>query len=531
MWRPSLAAVAATGMLLSAGGSSQVASGAGAKPSFPKSFTGVVTRHLDRTFDGGGDTEDWTATITFRRTQVYPSSAGYHGAALADGKMSGTFRTCRYGFGPLKLRVEGTIVIRAAHDSPTGFRYDLNGGGGPTTVPYREQCSTPGTPRTSTQVSFSWNSSSPSPVYRPPRLTGRIEGRQDGNHGVVTWNLVGQADESCDELKARASARTALRAARVMLDGSASTPKGCIRAYKWSFAPGANCRAAALKPSTKSGPTPTIVPLCSLGATLTVVGDNGKRATVSTEIRVLPREAGFRTPRVEHEEKREEDPRIDDPPFTHDGEDYGARNGGIVIGTNVSACRDGSRGPPFLCPDVGSGTGLGKRYTLATVHDPGGPFDGFSYVESAPLTIERLGILNYWFLPGGPPVAPGKRSFFDYNRLHGTDVRGFLTAASVHEGMGRPARLSTGHSGRLQAHISVPDREFDPRRILESRFGRARNRLRDDLDRELSDISVLLATATRDPLPEIWSGKLWLYDPELERWVKEDWKVGPSDKQ
>jgi hypothetical protein len=38
-----------------------------------------------------------------------------------------------------------------------------------------------------------------------------------------------------------------------------------------------------------------------------------------------------------------------------------------------------------------------------------------------------------------------------------------------------------------------------------------------------------LLVATRDPLPEIWSGKLWLYDPELETWVQDDWIIGPSD--
>jgi hypothetical protein len=232
-----------------------------------------------------------------------------------------------------------------------------------------------------------------------------------------------------------------------------------------------------------------------------------------------------------HREKRTEDSRINDPPFAHPGEDYGDKNGGIVIGLNVSACRDQSRGAPFLCPDVPGGSGLGKRYTLATVHDPGGPFNGFSYVASAPLTIERLGILNYWFLPGGPIVAPGQPNFYDYNKARGADVDGFIAAAAAHEGMGLGGRLSTGHSGRLQAHISVPDREFDPRRTLEAMFHRKRNTLRDDIDRELSSISAVLATGTRDPLPEIWSGKLWLYDPELQQWFEDDWVIGPSDKQ
>ncbi len=367
--------------------------------------------------------------------------------------------------------------------------------------------------------------------YRGPNIVGRKEFRDvtNGVYTVESWNLVGDQDGNCDELRARASRTTSLRAERVTLDGSASGPRNCIRAYKWAFDPGDNCHGAALKESTKNGPTPTIVPLCSLMATLTVFGERGKRAQTSARIRVRPRTADFTTPDVKHEEKRVEDPRINDPPFTHPGEDYGNKNGGIVLGLNVSACREGSRSTPFLCPDVGGTSGLGKRYTLATIRDPGGPFDGFVYVDTAPLTIERIGILNYWFLPGGPPVAPGKPNFYDYNRSKGADVTGFLAAAGAHEGMGVTGRLATGHSGRLQAFMSVSDRDSDPRRVIEPKFGRTRSALRDDVDRELASLATQLFTATRDPLPDIWSGKLWLYDPELETWVQEDWSIGPSD--
>ena len=530
MWKAAQVLLLAVAALAVPAGSSEAASADSAR-SFPKSFTGVIAWDLDRTFDGGGEVEDWNVKMTLHRKQVTAYRAWYEGSALADGKMDGTFRTCVYGFGPVKLRVQGTLSIHDSRESPTGFAYDFNGGGGPVRVPFREKCETPGEPQTSTQVTFSWNSGSPSPPYRGPRIAGRIEARQEGNHGVVTWNLMGQEEESCDELRARASRTTSHRAERVTLDGSASGPRNCIRAYKWAFEPGDNCHGAALKESTKTGPTPTIVPLCSLDATLTVIGEKGKRATTSARIRVRPRTDGFTTPDVTHNEVRVDDARINDPPFAHPGEDYGDQNGGIVLGLNVSACRQGSRGAPFLCPDVGSGTGLGKRYTLTTVHDPGGPFDGFLYVATAPVTIQRVGILNIWFLPGGPIVAPGQPNFYDYNRTHGSDVASFIAAASAHEGMGVTGQLATGHSGRLQAYISVPDRDSDPRRTIEPKFGRGRNALRDEIDRELSSLSTLLFTATRDPLPKIWSGKLWLYDPELGTWVQDDWTIGPSDKQ
>jgi hypothetical protein len=533
MWRGTLAVLLAVGALASPAASGDA--GSESARSFPKSFTGLITRHLDRTFDGGGDVEDWTVKITLRRKQITARGAWYEGSALAEGKMNGTFRTCVYGFGPEKRSVTGTLLIENTRESPTGLTYDLRGGGGPWRVPFRERCDTPGQPRPTIQVGFTWDSSSPSPTYRGPRIEGRIEGRQEGNHGVVTWNLMGQGDEeSCDELRARASRATALRASRVTLDGSASGPRKCIRAYRWSFDAGDNCHGAALQESTKTGPTPTIVPLCSVEATLTVIGEKGRRATTSARVRVRPRTDGFTTPDVEHEEIRVDDPRINDPPFAHPGEDYGDRNGGIILGLNVSACRQGSRGPPFLCPDVGSGSGLGKRYTLATVQDPGGPFDGFVYVATAPITIERVGILNHWFLPGGPIVAPGQPSFYEYNRTHPidgapVDVAGFVAAAAAHEGMGENGQLASGHSGRLQAYVSVPNRDSDPRRTVESRFGKGRNALRDEIDRELTSLSAQLFTATRDPLPEIWSGKLWLYDPEVGSWVQDAWAIGPSD--
>jgi hypothetical protein len=35
--------------------------------------------------------------------------------------MNGTFRTCAYGFGPVKLRVKGTLAIQDSRESPTGY--------------------------------------------------------------------------------------------------------------------------------------------------------------------------------------------------------------------------------------------------------------------------------------------------------------------------------------------------------------------------------------------------------------------------
>src|SRR5215218_8907649 len=128
MWRGALAVALAVGALASLTGSSH-AVGREAARSFPKSFTGTITRQYDRTFDGGGENEDWSVKMTLQRKRVTASGAWYAGSAVADGKMNGTFRTCVYGFGPVKLSVEGTLAIEASRESPTGYAYDFRGGG------------------------------------------------------------------------------------------------------------------------------------------------------------------------------------------------------------------------------------------------------------------------------------------------------------------------------------------------------------------------------------------------------------------
>jgi hypothetical protein len=187
----------------------------------------------------------------------------------------------------------------------------------------------------------------------------------------------------------------------------------------------------------------------------------------------------------------------------------------------------------MLCPPTRGGTGLGGRYTLAAVRDRGGPFDGYFYVATAPLTIERLGILNYWFLPGAPAFVLNQPNFWDYNQSHpvvvgdasqDVDLLGLRSAMSAHEGMGRPGRLATGHSGRLQAWIW--DEEGDPRRALESMVGPRKRTLQDKIDQELATISSALSLATKDPLPVIWQGQVWLYDRDNSVWRQEELTIG-----
>jgi hypothetical protein len=324
-------------------------------------------------------------------------------------------------------------------------------------------------------------------------------------------------------------ASEALRGETATLDGSKS--KGRITSYVWTFRAAAGCGNVGTKAGAKkTGKKAVIKVLCPVAAKLTVSdGSNSDSATVT--VPVTPRTKGFTTPPVKHEELLRDD-RVSDPPFVHPGANYG-----IKLGLNVAACDERSTGQPMLCPPPrvvgGKSTGLGNRYTFARVDDRGGPFDGFSYVATAPLTIERIGILNYWVLPGAPRFVANQPNFWDYNSttpvvVGGTnkavDLAGMRAAMSAHEGKGLPGQLSTGHSGRLQAWIK--DEDSDPRRLIEDKFKPDEKALQQLVDQKLAAISTELFVAMRDPLPVIWRGEMWFYDREDSVWRQEDLTIG-----
>ena len=76
-----LAVLVAIGVFVPAG-SSAAASRVQSVRSFPKSFSGTFYWHHERVYDGGGETWDKRAKVTFRRTKVYPSGAGTSARAL-----------------------------------------------------------------------------------------------------------------------------------------------------------------------------------------------------------------------------------------------------------------------------------------------------------------------------------------------------------------------------------------------------------------------------------------------------------------
>jgi hypothetical protein len=351
-----------------------------------------------------------------------------------------------------------------------------------------------------------------------PRQRGVYKIRQ-----VNTWTVT---LIPAGTLLAVPEASGAVRGAAATLDGSKS--RGRITSYAWTFR-AADCGNVTTKAGArKTGEKVTIKVLCPVAAKLTV-SDASKTDSATVTVPVTPRE--FKTPPVKHTELLKDD-RVSDPPFVHPGSNYG-----INLGLNVAACDEKSTGRPMLCPPLrsvgGTLTGLGGRYTFARVDDRGGPFDGFFYVATAPLTIDRSGILNFWVLPGSPPFVANQPSFWDYNSTHrvvvgganqAVDLAGLRAAMSAHEGMGRPGQLSTGHSGRLQAWIN--DEDSDPRRVIEGMFGPNQRTLQRQVDQKLAGISTELFVATKDPLPVIWRGQVWFYDREDSIWRQEEVTIG-----
>ena len=342
-------------------------------------------------------------------------------------------------------------------------------------------------------------------------------------HQVNTWTVT---LIPAGALLAVPEASGAVRGEAATLDGSKS--KGRITSYAWTFR-AAGCGNLATKAGArKTGEKVTIKVLCPVAARLTV-GDGSKTDSATVTVPVTARE--FKTPPVKHKELLKDD-RVSDPPFVHPGSNYG-----ITLGLNVAACDEKSTGRPMLCPPTrtvgGTATGLGGRYTFGRVDDRGGPFDGYFYVASAPMTIDRIGILNFWVLPGSPAFVSGQPSFWDYNSTHpvavggasqAVDLAGLRAAMSAHEGMGVPGQLSTGHSGRLQAWIN--DEDSDPRRMIESLFGPNQRTLQRQVDQKLADVSTALFVATKDPLPVIWRGQVWFYDREDGIWRQEELTIG-----
>ncbi len=299
------------------------------------------------------------------------------------------------------------------------------------------------------------------------------------------------------------------RAGKVKLDGSKSTPRPKIERYKWKLKPigGACPEDIPLKATKKEGRKISVVPLCGVRATLTVVAKNGDRDTQSTDITVLPRgPKPWRTP-FSHREKTGDSRTPRDPPSvtTVDGGYAFSLFGGL----NVSDCGRNTGSSEILCPPIDNGNSwLGSGYELAKVNDPNGPFDDYSYVSSSSIDVKRAALIN-------PSILPNS-TFYRHNVAAGLDAAGFLAAIRAHEGLGN-GTAGTGHSGIMKEILATPT--GDPRRVAETLFGPNRDAARKRVDKALHAIEKRLDKESDDPLGEIWNGSIDFYNDYTQQWI------------
>lgn len=331
-----------------------------------------------------------------------------------------------------------------------------------------------------------------------------------GGQATISWGF--NEDQLVAEPKVQA---TVERGARVKLDGTGS--RGRIKDYIWTFKPIGAGDEAPDPAAEKKGATAEVVLLDSMEITLTV--SNGDRSDKKrVQVTVTPRtsmetafeEVAEATKRgLVPEYKLSPDPVTRELKWTH----------WLEGGENVCAIDPPSGEEPMhiLHPDPEKAA-ADDQYHLVSVADPGGPYDGFAYVDAWKVQIKRQARINEYLLPDGPPSFRGAENFYKANAARGHDVAGYLKAARLHEQM---------HTDRMKSGL----RAADPAKDVEKRYGKDESRLRERIDRHIKDAARRVHDATKDPLnPEQWHGTLALPDFVKFEWHPAVFYVGgPND--
>ena len=305
-----------------------------------------------------------------------------------------------------------------------------------------------------------------------------------------------------------------------------------IAKYRWTFTPVGGCPPGVHLSNpvlTTTNPQVEIVALCDLNASLQVTDAVGATAHDSTTITV-----GRRTTRSFAPTKVDlvnpgsaRDPRTPRGPITSEV--------GVVLGANVSRCRPDDLAPP-LCPRIDRPLD-GNAYRTKQVHDPQGPFDGFHYVRVNRVRVPQVALYNVHLFKGSTLTFPhprnqeGKRiTWLAFNQRAYSPVGALREALRQHEGWGkggsaaRPRR--TGHAGATQLALRKDATINDPAIVLERTFARSRTDMVDSANTDLKRIDRMLTRAARDPLPAIYRGKFWFWNPEAFEWERCTIQIG-----
>jgi hypothetical protein len=317
----------------------------------------------------------------------------------------------------------------------------------------------------------------------------------------------------------------------VTLDASRSktTDGVAITSYQWAWAADSDCIQPKNSPTVPaSASTRSIVPLCGLKLTLTVKDAKRRTAQGITYVIVRKRDGDFAATPVSHE------PSSYGIPATAGGDSPPNVNG-YVAGVNLPRCPNLGMmiDDPWICPapvfSEWGGTWLGNGYEIAQVTDPRGPFDGYFWVSSTSLAVDRKAYLNAYLGPGGPLPAGATINFYDENKLVDFPVDDFLASTIAHEGYGLSTSPLGGHTGaavyalKRTADSGMP---IDPRQRVEEQFGPVRTDVQRAADALIKDSELELCNATKDPLPVIWFGSIMLWNPSTSAWTAAQRPVG-----
>ncbi|MEW6583883.1 MAG: hypothetical protein AB1416_14105 [Actinomycetota bacterium] len=335
-----------------------------------------------------------------------------------------------------------------------------------------------------------------------PGAGGTVTASESGSWKVI----LGRAEK--DPVAKAGGPYSVQRAGTVTLDGSKSTTRHRpMRSYRWTFAPGEDCEGVSPKGVTMTGKTVRVVPLCSLTATLEVEDDEGHTDTDIARVKVVPRTSGWRTPFA----RRTQDGGARAPTGVPSARTLpdGAVEGSLFVGLNASDCGEEKPGAAIVCP-IPSGrlTWAGNGYEIGRVSNPGGPFDGYSYVRSSTLEIKRVELVAAGILPGS--------AWYRNTLALGGDPAGFLAAVRLHEGLGA-GRANTGHSQIIKDESRKPS--GDMRRELEKLAAPTEDGLTRKADAKITQIDARIDTLSNDPLPDIWTGKITYFHPASNQYL------------
>jgi hypothetical protein len=347
----------------------------------------------------------------------------------------------------------------------------------------------------------------------------------------IVWEVV-------EPLTARiAPVAPVVRGAHALLDASASAGPVQITWYRWDFTPEGDCPAGLTlaNPSvTATGPTLDIVALCDLLVKLTVHDLYGANAEQTTHIAVDPRTTGGWTPTKVSlvPQGSSADPR------TPRGDLLAGK--GTALGAAVSACRHDDLNLNLCPPTDGLGTLEGKAFNVTDVNDPGGPFHGFWFMLQSNVYVKQINLFNPVMFRSSTITHPdpdrrGQRvNLYTLNQRRSQPIDALISSTRMHEGWGKNGSAAnpnnSGHVGALACYLRKDQAHHNPAVVLEALIGQQKAEVVSHANDSLRRIESELTAASGDPLPIIWSGNLWAWNPAKHSWALGGYQTGSANR-